>query len=218
MAFPNQPHPRVLATGGAEKKLRIFDLSRGGSGSGGGDSTTSSPTFPSTASPTSENSPATSYEIGPGIHNGTIKSIVWNNRDYNVLTTAAEDRKIRWWDLRSRHPVSEYAVDGPIGSCELNSLAFRQNDPGILAVAAGKSVYLFDGVTPGRVLKKMDFQYDVASVAVNSDSGKLVTGNAEDTWARVYDLHTDEELGIYIYPNRLPFPLFLTSNRADKPE
>ena len=138
--------------------------------------------------------PVTSYEIGPGIHGGTIKSIVWN-QDYNILTTAAEDRKIRWWDLRSRHPVFEYAVEGPIGSCELNSLAIRPNDPGILGVAAGKSVYLFDGITPGRLLKKVDFTYEVASVAVNNDSGRLVTGAGDNTWARVYDLHTDEELG-----------------------
>ena len=138
----------------------------------------------------------TSYEIGPGVHGGTIKSIVWN-QDYNVVTTAAEDRKVRWWDLRSRHPIVELAVDGPIGSCELNSLATRPNDSGILTVAAGKSVYLYDGVQPGRLLKKVDFDYDVASAAVNSESGRLVTGSANDTWARVYDLNTNEELGMY---------------------
>jgi serine-threonine kinase receptor-associated protein len=138
----------------------------------------------------------TSYEIGPGVHGGTIKSIIWN-QDYNILTTAAEDRKIRWWDLRSRHPVVEYVVDGTIGSCELNSLATMPNDPGILSVAAGKSVYLFDGAAPGRLLKKADFKYEVASVAVNNETGRFVTGGAgEDTWARVYDLHTDEELGM----------------------
>ncbi|KAJ5134124.1 Serine-threonine kinase receptor-associated protein [Penicillium atrosanguineum] len=188
IAFPMQANPQILATGGAEKKLRIFDLSRGGGNSNG-----SSPPLPPTGG---EQGPEpTSYEIGPGVHGGTIKSIVWN-QDYNVVTTAAEDRKIRWWDLRSRHPVLEYGVDGTIGSCELNSLAVRPNDPGILTVAAGKSVYLFDGTQPGRLLKKVDFGYEVASAAVNSESGRLVTGSANDTWARVYDLHTNEELEV----------------------
>ncbi|KAJ5463071.1 hypothetical protein N7475_008015 [Penicillium sp. IBT 31633x] len=188
VAFPIQANPQVLATGGAEKKLRIFDLTRGGSSSA-----SSTPPLPS-ASPANENG-ATSYEIGAGVHGGTIKSIVWN-QDYNVITTAAEDRKIRWWDLRSRHPIVEYTVDGPIGSCELNSLASRPNDAGVLTVAAGKSVYLFDGVQPGRLLKRADYAYDVASAAVNSESGRLVTGSANDTWARVYDLNTDEELEV----------------------
>ncbi|KAL4806161.1 WD repeat protein [Aspergillus unguis] len=189
VAFPLQPSPQVLATGGYEKKLRIFDLTRSGSSSNN-----SSPTAPS-APPADDLASATSYEIGPGVHSGTIKSIVWN-RDYNILTTAADDRKIRWWDLRSRHPVVEYAVEGNIGSCELNTLATRPNDPGILSVAAGKSVYLFDGAAPGRLLKKIDFRYEVASAAVNNDTARLVTGSADDTWARVYDLHTDEELEV----------------------
>lgn len=191
VAFPMQTSPQVLATGGYEKKLRIFDLSRSNSGSN-----SSSPTFPSS---TGENGTGvTSYEIGPGVHGGTIKSIVWN-QDYNILTTAAEDRKIRWWDLRSRHPVIEYTVEGTIGSCELNTLAVRPNDPGILTVAAGKSVYLFDGSSPGRLIKKSDFRYEVASAAVNNETGRLVTGSADDTWARVYDLRTDEELGMFFF-------------------
>ncbi|KAJ5099500.1 hypothetical protein N7532_006501 [Penicillium argentinense] len=186
IAFPIQASPQVLATGGAEKKLRIWDLSRGSSGGG---SAGSSPPLPPTGGE------ATSYEIGAGVHGGTIKSIVWN-KDYNILTSAAEDRKIRWWDLRSRHPIVEYGVDGAIGSCELNTLATRPNDSGILTVAAGKSVYLFDAMQPGRLLKKADFDYEVASAAVNSDSARLVTGNAGDTWARVYDLNNDEELEV----------------------
>jgi serine-threonine kinase receptor-associated protein len=186
VAFPIQANPQALATGGAEKKLRIFDLTRGGG---------SAP--PPSATNTSTENGVSSYEIGAGVHGGTIKSIVWN-QDYNIITTAAEDRKVRWWDLRSRHPIFELGVDGPIGSCELNSLATRPNDSGILTVAAGKSVYLYDGVQPGRMLKKVDFDYEVASAAVNSESGRLVTGSANDTWARVYDLNTNEELGMYL--------------------
>ena len=33
VAFPNQPHPQILATGSQDKKLRIFDLSRGSASS-----------------------------------------------------------------------------------------------------------------------------------------------------------------------------------------
>lgn len=187
VAFPIQANPQVLATGGAEKKLRIFDLTRGGSSSTSPES--------SAVNVASDENGVTSYEIGPGVHGGTIKSIVWN-QDYNVVTTAAEDRKVRWWDLRSRHPIVELGVDGPIGSCEM-SLATRPNESGILTVAAGKSVYLYDGLQFGRLLKKIDFDYDVASAAVNSESGRLVTGSANDTWARVYDLNTGEELGMY---------------------
>jgi serine-threonine kinase receptor-associated protein len=192
VAFPIQFNPQVLATGGMEKKLRIFDLTRSGT------SNSSSPTSPHGSSGVngtgSNPSVMASYEIGPGIHEGTIKSIIWN-QDYNILTTASEDRKIRWWDLRSRHPFVEYTVDGAIGSCELNTLATIPNDPGILSVAAGKSAYFFEGGNPGRLLKKVDLKYEVASVAVNSKTGRYVTGEAGDTWARVYDLDTDEELG-----------------------
>ncbi|KAK2801985.1 hypothetical protein FQN50_007543 [Emmonsiellopsis sp. PD_5] len=191
VAFPMQNNPQVLATGGMEKKLRIFDLTT---------SNASSPISPfgsSAANGTSAAAaaPTTSYEIGPGIHQGTIKSIIWN-QDYNIITTACEDRKIRWWDLRSRHPFVEHAVDGTIGSCELNTLSTNPNDPGILSVASGKSAYFFDGANPGRLLKKVDFKYEVASVAVNSHSGRFVTGSVGDTWARVYSLDTDEELEV----------------------
>ena len=122
VALPSQPRPSIVATGGAEKKLRIFDLSAA-----------SRPASPNSSLPNGSavtnghvngvsDKSAASYEIGPGVHGGTIKSIVWTS-DPNVLVTAADDKKIRWWDLRSRSLICEFELDGVVGSCELNAAA-----------------------------------------------------------------------------------------------
>lgn len=189
VAFPSQPRPAVLATGGAEKKLRIFDLSR------------SSPTSPSglpdgigngTNGATFAALPP-SYEIGPGSHQGTIKSIVWGS-DPNILVTAADDKKIRWWDLRTRAVISEFEVDGVVGSCELSSLAHDSSNA-VLSIAAGKSVYFFDGLASRRLLKTVKTNQDVISVALHAESRRFVTGGTSDTWVRVYDYDEGTELG-----------------------
>ncbi|KAI1925443.1 hypothetical protein LOZ39_000867 [Ophidiomyces ophidiicola] len=193
VAFPIQDNPQVLATGGMEKKLRIFDLSR--SESGGSSPTGTNGGASNTNGSAPNSSSATSFEIGPGVHGGTIKSIIWN-QDYNIITTACDDRKIRWWDLRSQVPCKEYSVDSVIGSCELNTLSVIPNDPGILSVTSGKSAYFFDGAAPGRLFKKVDMDYELASVAVNGQAKRFVTGAMGDTWARVYDLDTNQELEI----------------------
>ncbi|KAI5290519.1 hypothetical protein KEM54_001299 [Ascosphaera aggregata] len=217
VAFPQQREPRIVATGGVEKKLRIYDLSRAkpeagaGSASSASASASSSPSQSITARATTTSKttrttiiptrttatanaaddPAVCYEIGEGVHGGTIKSIIWNN-DSDILTTACEDKKIRWWDLRTQRPIVEHKVDGPIGTCELHHLS---DDPGILSVAAGKTVYFFEGSTPGLLYKRVELGYEVASVAVNKSINRFVTGAANDTWARVHDLSTYEEIG-----------------------
>ncbi|KAF1816254.1 WD40 repeat-like protein [Eremomyces bilateralis CBS 781.70] len=190
VAFPNQPRPQILATGGMEKKLRIFDVSQSitstnntnGNGANGLNGASAHEATPP------------SYEIGPGIHGGTIKSIVWTH-DPNVLVTAADDKMIRWWDLRSRGPISEYQVDGLIGSCELSpgSLDSREG-AGVLSVAAGKTVYFFEGGQPGTLIKKLDLGHEVACVALNTQQRKFVTGATGDTWVRVWDFDAGTEL------------------------
>lgn len=186
-AFPSQPNPQLLATGGHEKKLRIFDLSR--SSSSGNSSASSSPTSPDRMNGTPLIAPC--YEIGPGVYDNVIKSIVWGP-DTNILITASDDKKIRWWDIRSRTVAAVHDLDGPIGSCELDNLSAPS-----LAVAAGKSAYFFSGTVPGQLLKTVQTSHEIASVALHAEAGKFVTGGSEDPWVRVYDFETERELDVH---------------------
>jgi serine-threonine kinase receptor-associated protein len=80
----------LIATGGHEKKLRIFDLQQG----------------------------CKSREIAR--HEGTIKSVVWDKCDPsdNTVISSGDDKKVFWWDLRSSKPVAEYTTDDMITSME----------------------------------------------------------------------------------------------------
>lgn len=174
VAFPAaQDRPSLLATGGMEKKLRIWDLNHAGASSGD-----------------------QSYEVGANEHTQTIKSIVWSAADPNILTTACDDKKIRWWDLRSRSAIATHEVEGLIGSCELNASITDGSAAGTLSVAAGKSVYFFDGARPGVLLQSKTLDQEIASVAVcGGDSRRFVTGSPRDTFVRVWDLDSGAEIG-----------------------
>lgn len=184
VAFPPQPSPQVVATGGFEKKLRIFDLSRSTSTK----SPTSSPTSPNgTGSPTL----TPGIEVGPGVHGGPIKSVIWGP-DRNMLITAADDKVIRWWDIRARRLAEKFEVEGIVGTCELDSLSSIPS----LSVAAGKSAYFFSGSQPGQLLKKVTTPNDISAVALHAEQRKFITGGAGDTWVRVYDLDDESELEV----------------------
>ena len=184
VAFPPQERPQVLATGGMEKKLRVYDLSRASNGvqspNGG----------PANGSNGVDTTP--SYEIGAGEHQAAIKSIIWS-RDPNIIITAADDKKIRWWDLRARSAIASYDVEGLPTSCELN-IGIGGNPDGVVSVAAGKNVYIFDGGKPGQLMKHIPTDREVASVAVNGDARKFITGSPSDTWVHVWDLEGKQEL------------------------
>ena len=186
VAFPRQITPACVATGGREKKLRIFDLTRG--------STSSSPTSSTAGGGGGTESGIQGHELSPDAHTDTIKSVLWNV-DYNIITTA-DDKNLRWFDLRSQKPIFSFNTKDEIMSCELNTLqTMGRSDSGVISVAAGKSCYFFNGGKPGELLKKMDFDQDIASVAINPRTRKVVTGGKNETWARVWDLETEEELG-----------------------
>ncbi|RKF75535.1 Serine-threonine kinase receptor-associated protein [Golovinomyces cichoracearum] len=196
IAFPPDSGS-LLATGGMEKKLRIFDLSQVNS------------ILEQNESNLRENknqdiepvtiSASEGFEIGPGIHKGTIKAIVWT-RDPNVLVTAADDKIIRWWDLRTRTVVQEQLVEGEIGSCEFTNVKPDPNDIGeglpVLCIAAGKSVYFYGGMNARNLIKIAVMPKDVASVALSPIHRKFVVGWQKETWTNVFDFDTEKELDV----------------------
>ena len=130
--------------------------------------------------PAKTNNP-TGFEIGAGSHEGAIKSVLWA-QEVNFLITACEDKKIRWFDIRSRKPINSVKLDGDIGSCELS------NTLSTLAVAAGKKAYFFSGTVPGQLIHCATQPTSIVSVAVHENERKYVTGGNQDTWIRVWDL------------------------------
>jgi serine-threonine kinase receptor-associated protein len=180
-----------------EKKLRIFDLHRV--------DTTSPPTNGNGLMNGSANGGANKtitadmgFEVGAGVHGGTIKAIVWT-QDPNILVTAADDKVIRWWDLQTQSVVQEKVVQGDIGSCEFTNIKGESGDIGgglpVLTIAAGKTVYFYGGPDARILIKSVNLPYEVASVALNPVQRKFVTGGIKDTWAKVYDYDTDQEIG-----------------------
>jgi serine-threonine kinase receptor-associated protein len=187
----------LLATGGMEKKLRIFDL------------TDVKPVDPNESanngsSPVASTILASSaFEIAPNVHTDSIKFIVWT-RDPNILITASGNT-LRWFDLPSRSVIKQETLDGEIGSCEFCSLApdyTSRSDIGdglpVLAVAAGKCIYFWGGLRATNELKRTMKDYRVASVAVDTKSRKYVVGEDKPaTWARVYRWDDDVEIDVH---------------------
>lgn len=190
IAFP-PGNGSLIATGGMEKKLRIFDLSKFSHVNG---ATEASDLDTNTVSADK------GFEIGSNVHQGTIKSIVWT-LDPNILVTTADDKVIRWWDLSTRSVVQEQPVEGEIGSCEFTNVKGEDGDIGgglpVLTIAAGKCIYFYGGANARSLLNTVVMPYEVASVALHPGQRKYVTGGVKDTWAKVYDYDSGKEIDVH---------------------
>lgn len=79
-----------MASGGHEKRLRLFDIE----------------------------APANPSDLG--WHDGTIKSVVWDRNDNsdNIIVSSGDDKKLVWWDIRSPKPVTVHLNENGITSME----------------------------------------------------------------------------------------------------
>ncbi|KAI1453249.1 WD40 repeat-like protein [Annulohypoxylon moriforme] len=191
----------LVATGGMEKKLRIFDLTEMKPASNT-EATTNGSSADAAVVPSTILA-SSAFEIGTGVHTASIKFIVWT-KDPNILITAS-DNTLRWFDLPSRSVVKQEVLDGEIGSCEFCALAPEYTSKGdigeglpVLAVAAGKSIYFWGGIRAMNELKRAKMGYKVASVALDPKGRKIVVGeDIPATWARVYRWDDDVEIDIH---------------------
>jgi serine-threonine kinase receptor-associated protein len=187
VAFPNVANPCVVATGGKERKLRIWEF---GQSSGVNGNLSMAPGTPSSQPGT--NTDTREYEIGANIHGGTIKGLAWTT-DPNVIVSICEDFKVRWFDLRVNSPVNAVSLPAEPNSLKLTT----QNASNIITVSAGKKVYVYDGTQPGILKKEVTMNYDVASAAIDTKNDVLLTGAVRDTWVHVYDLAQGVETGVF---------------------
>lgn len=113
--------------------------------------------------------------------------------------TAADDKMVRWWDLRTNAVIQELPVSGEVGSCEFTNIKPLPGNIGdgypVLCIAAGKTVYFYGGSDARSLIKSVNLPYETASVALHPGQRKFVVGGKQDTWVKVYNYDTEQEIG-----------------------
>ncbi|BGP54050.1 hypothetical protein JCM8202v2_001622 [Rhodotorula sphaerocarpa] len=179
----SSPRPRVssfrVLTGGHEKRLRMWDLSRV-PGIEGGEAGT--------------NEGVDEFRRGAGrdqpAHDGTIKKVL-SDEARQCCVSMGEDRRIRWWDLRTLEQIHELDIrDQPISSME------KSHDGESLAVTAGRDV-VFLSLETRQPFLTHTLPYAPSSVSLDPIShATFVTGTSSDEWVRLHSASTGAELQV----------------------
>ncbi|KAK2601414.1 hypothetical protein N8I77_010865 [Diaporthe amygdali] len=181
----------ILATGGHEKILRIWDLKS----EDHNDERVTATVDEETKHTTYHIPPEMAHQIGD-VHPDTIKFIVWPQQT-TIITAAG--KTLRWHDVSTRKHVKEEVFDAEIKACELVFLAPQYTSPNdvggglpVLSIAAGKKVAFYGGADCTQKIKEFNLSHGVASVGLDLKNHKFVVGEEPGTWARVYDWQGQE--------------------------
>lgn len=152
-----------LLTGGQEKKIRLFDLSR----------PEADPTF-------IRGSP------GDTAHDGTIKSVLWVG-DWGGVS-GGDDGFIKWWDLRTGELVHSLDLGSPISSLELSATSSILTITAGKTVCLAP--YTRGGAPMHKLT--LSYSPSSASLhPILRD--RFVTGSMDDQWVRVHSLDGTEK-------------------------
>ncbi|TIB73254.1 WD40 repeat-like protein [Wallemia mellicola] len=161
------PDGSHILTGGHERLLRLFDLSA-----------PEQSTFLQTSDQDSS------------AHSSTIKSVLW--QDAAMAVSGSEDGTLKWWDLRSKRSFQVYQLDSPLVYLEWSAGAH------MMVAVAGNTVYFFNAKQPGQVIKQFNLKHKPSCASLHPIvMDKFVVGSADDTWVRIYDFNSGNELDCF---------------------
>ncbi|KAJ1933711.1 U3 small nucleolar RNA-associated protein, partial [Kickxella alabastrina] len=102
----------------------------------------------------------------------------------NLVATGSYDHTVRIWDVRANRCAVQIDIEDPVEA--VVALA----GSGVLAVAGGPSVQLFDITMGGRPLVSMgNHEKTVTSLCLDNSGGRLLAGSL-DHHVKVYDVQT----------------------------
>ena len=145
-----------LLTGGSEKLLRIYDLNK----------------------PEAE-----PYTMAGSA--SQIKTASFIANDELILSSCAEDKGIRVWDVRTNTVVTTLSTESPVMSIEVSP------DGKNMTTADGKDVTFWDLQNFSKV-QKWTLDYEVESASVSLKHKKFVAGGP-DMWVHLHDMETKAE-------------------------
>ncbi|GAA5953876.1 hypothetical protein JCM3765_000676 [Sporobolomyces pararoseus] len=172
-----------VLTGGHEKRVRIWDLSRLGQSSLEGQEigldSVQELIDPSTEKGTS--------------HDGVVKKVLWDEKRQCCISMG-EDKLIKWWDLRTLSKIHELSM--PNGD-SITSME-KSLDGSLLCLTHGQSVTFLDLSTrEPRISHNLTYPPSSVSLHPFSSSSKtFVTGSISDEWVRLHSLETGQELEV----------------------